>query len=283
MAGELDLTPSQTSWALNAQAIAAILAVSTTARLADIFGHRRLLVPLMVIGTVGSVLAAIADGFVMLCLGRAMIGFAIAAPMAWAMLKSKADAKGLQQAALMTGMVISFCTPLALVLGGVLLEAGWAWSQTSWALNAQASRPSSPCRASSGSSPRSNLGYALVAASGRQNNMSLTFGMQYAASAPFGALAVAIMFVVLSSSSTVIPGTEVAVPSEGMFTANFLWMAGAAFVLYVVQGLIFAPKQLNQHEIVLDTPGIAAATPDEVLTVPTDDDTADVPRRRFDR
>jgi MFS family permease len=470
MAADLSLSPSQTSWALNAQSIAAIIAVSTTARLADIFGHKRLLVPLMFIGTLGSVLAALASSFVMIAAGRALIGFAIASPMAWALVKARSDGKGMQKAALWSGTVVAFCTPLALVLGGVMLEIGAKWTSIFWIIAVLhavmfglalliketpassrsnvppdwagafllagalvclllalsqgrtwgwgsaaviglfvaavvvfalfvgqqravrhpmmdfrgmeirqmtcgylafgaiavlastcyilvpmigqapeasgygfgmgvlesslpllmilpttflASATSKPMLERYGPRPPMvlggtiatvsliwmafmhaepwqlfvgmtlfgygvvipfNLGYALVAASGRQNNMSLTFGMQYAASAPFGALAVAIMFVVLSSSSTVIPGTEIAVASEGTFTANFLWMAGAAFALYVVQGLVFAPRRLNQHEIVLDTPGTAAATPEEILTVPTDDDTAgDTGPRRFRR
>jgi MFS family permease len=456
MAADLGMSPAQTSWALNAQSIAAIIAVSTTARLADIFGHKRLLVPLMAIGTIGSVLAAVASSFVMIAAGRALIGFAIASPMAWALVKARSDGKGMQKAALWSGTVVAFCTPLALVLGGVMLELGTGWSSIFWIIavlhaimlvlalivketpstsrsNVRpdwagafllagalvalllgltqgrtwgwgsasvlglfvgaavlfavfvgqqravrnpmmdfrgmeirqmtcgylafgaisvlastcyilvpmigqapeasgygfgmgvlesslpllmilpttflASATSKPMLERYGPRPPMilggviatasllfmaffhsspwelflgmtlfgygvvipfNLGYALVAASGRQDNMSLTFGMQYAASAPFGALAVAIMFVVLSSSSVLIPGTEIAVPAESTFQTNFLWMAGAAFVLYVLQGLVFAPKRLNQNERTLETTG--AAAPDELLSVPVDDD-----------
>jgi MFS family permease len=463
MAGELRLTPAQTSWALNAQAIAAILAVSTTARLADIFGHRRLLIPLMAIGTVGSVLAAVADGFAMICAGRAMIGFAIAAPMAWAMLKSKADAKGLQQGALMSGTVISICTPLALVLGGVLLEAGWAWSSVFWIIGALHAimlvlavlSPETPATHRShmrpdyagavllaaalvclligitqgrtwgwdsarvlglfaaaavvftaftlhqrsirfpmidfrgmdkrqllagygcfaavsivagglyiivpaiGQAPKAtgygfgqdvlesslpllmilpttflasatskpmlerlgprppmlmggllcvaafvfgafahsavwmlfvcvavygygivicfNVAWGLVAAAGRQDNMSLTFGMQYAVSGPAGALATAVVLVIQSSSTKAVPGVATPLATDGTYTANFLFLAIASVVLLAALGAFLVPRRLSQHGTATQFDGLGPTPPEEGLSVPAGRDTVGAP------
>jgi MFS family permease len=457
MAADLTLSPAQTSWALNAQGIAAILAVSTTSRLADIFGHKRLLVPLMAIGTIGSVLAALASSFVMIVIGRGLIGFAIAAPMAWAMLKSKADAKGMQQGALMSGMVISACTPAALVLGGVMLELGAAWTSIFWIIGVlhaimfvlallspetpEASRSKVPpdwfgavflaasliClllgitqgrtwgwgstpvlglfvaaiaifgvfvahqRAirhpmidftgmdrrqvaagyvsfagigivagslyiivpAIGQAPKAtgygfgqdvlrsslpllmilpgtivagltskpmleklgprvpmvyggalvlcamvfgaffhseswmlfacvfvygygivvsyNIGWALTAAAGRQDNMSLTFGMQYAVSAPFSALAAAIILVIMNGTTKLVPGFPAPLPTEGTYTANFLFLAGAALVLIIGQGLVLTPKRLSHHGVMPEPLG--PTPPEEVGSVPASRDT----------
>jgi MFS family permease len=464
MTADLKLSPAQVSWALNAQAISAILAVSATSRLADILGHKKLLVPLMAIGTVGAVVAALASSFFMIIAGRALIGFGIAAPMVWAMIKSKTDAKGMQQAALMSGMVISCATPAALVLGGVMLELGATWSSVFWiicALNAtmfvlslfapetpETSRSKVPpdwfgavflagslvClllaisqgatwhwtsgtilglfaaalvlfvvfvaqqRAvkfpmmdfrgmdvrqvsagyisfggigivagsmfilipAMGQAPKAtgygfgetvlvsslpllmilpgtllagvtsktmlekygprppmvlggaavlvamfwgafvhahpwqlfvcvfvygfgivtsyNIGWALTAAAGRQDNMSLTFGMQYAISAPFGALAAAVILAIMNGTTKLVPGIPTPLPVEGTYTANFMVMAGAALTLIIIQGLTLTPKVLTHHGVVPEPAGIAV--PEEGFVVPAEPDTIVAARQR---
>ena len=61
-----------------------------------------------------------------------VIGLCICAPMSWAMLKIRANEKGMEKAALYNGTLISIMTPLGLILGGVLLELGASWSSFFW-------------------------------------------------------------------------------------------------------------------------------------------------------
>jgi MFS family permease len=132
MVEALGLTASQTSWALNSLSIATAVMVGLSARYADIIGHRRVLLPLLALGVIGSVICALAGSFIVLLVGRVLLGLAVSAPMAWAMLKIRADAEGLNKAALYNGTIISIMTPIGLILGGVLLELGANWAAFFW-------------------------------------------------------------------------------------------------------------------------------------------------------
>lgn len=439
MTRDLHLSAGQVSWTINAVSVASAVSLGLASRYADIAGHKKVLVPLMAIGLVGSVLCALSTSFVMLVVGRALTGLAISAPMAWAMLKIRTDAHGMQRAALMTGTVISIMTPIALILGGVLLQAGTSWTAVFWIVAAGYAimlamalvAPETPEKmrakigldwlgafglgawlvclllgVSNGQSwgwgsarvvglliagvvlfiawvmvergvrqplldfrnmdkrqvfagyasycgvaalasgmyiivpalaqtpsvvgygfgssvlessmtllpilpatfvatmtskyllervgPRPpmvfggvlvaiaylfdaafhshiwelyvgtaiygygivvcfNIGWALVAGAGRQDNMSITFGVQYALALPIAALSTALILVILNSSH--IRGTPV--PSEGVYTANFLVLTGISLVLLVGIGLFVVPKRLT-HQAAFE--GVAPST-----------------------
>ncbi len=128
----LHLSAAETSWALNSLSIATAVMVGLSARTADIIGHRKVLIPMLSLGIIGSVLCAAASSFPMLLVGRVVIGLCVCAPMSWAMLKIRSDERGMERAALSNGTVISIMTPLGLILGGVLLNLGASWSSFFW-------------------------------------------------------------------------------------------------------------------------------------------------------
>jgi MFS family permease len=128
----LHLSPAETSWALNSLSIATAVMVGLSARSADIIGHRKVLIPMLSLGIIGSVLCAVAPSFPLLLVGRVVIGLCVCAPMSWAMLKIRSNEKGLERAALYNGTLISIMTPLGLILGGVLLDLGASWSSFFW-------------------------------------------------------------------------------------------------------------------------------------------------------
>jgi MFS family permease len=132
MAEALHLSSAEVSWALNSSSVATAVMVGLSARSADIFGHRRVVIPMVALGVVGSVLCALAPSFGVLLVGRVIIGLCVCAPMSWAMLKIRADNKGLERAALWNGTLISIMTPLGLILGGLLLSWGASWSSYFW-------------------------------------------------------------------------------------------------------------------------------------------------------
>jgi len=132
MEAALHLSGAETSWAINSLSIATAVMVGLSARSADVFGHRKVLIPMLSFGVVGSVLCALASSFALLLVGRVVIGLCVCAPMSWAMLKIRSNEKGLERAALWNGTVISIMTPLGLILGGVLLDLGASWSSFFW-------------------------------------------------------------------------------------------------------------------------------------------------------
>jgi MFS family permease len=132
MAAALHLSAAEVSWAINSLSIATAVLVGLSARAADIIGHRRVLIPMLSLGVLGSVLCAVASSFPMLVVGRVILGLCVCAPMSWALLKIRSDEKGLERAALYNGTLISIMTPLGLILGGVLLDLGASWSSYFW-------------------------------------------------------------------------------------------------------------------------------------------------------
>jgi MFS family permease len=132
MEAALHLSGAETAWALNSLSIATAVMVGLSARSADIFGHRRVLIPMLSFGILGSVLCALATSFPLLLIGRVVIGLCVCAPMSWAMLKIRSNEKGLDRAALWNGTLISIMTPLGLILGGALLDLGASWSSFFW-------------------------------------------------------------------------------------------------------------------------------------------------------
>lgn len=106
-----------------------------------------------------------------------------------------------------------------------------------------------------------NVAAALVAAAGRQDNMSLTFGMMTAIQAPFSALTVAVMITILAASSTLFPGMPVPLPTDTAYVTNFLIMAAAGLVLMVVSGLTLVPKRLTHHSIAQGPPSTSVVAP----------------------
>jgi MFS family permease len=136
MEAALRLSGAEASWAINSLSIATAVMVGLSARSADIFGHRKVLIPMLSFGIVGSVLCALASSFAELLVGRVIIGLCVCAPMSWAMLKIRSNEKGLERAALWNGTLISIMTPLGLILGGVLLDLGASWSSFFWIVGA---------------------------------------------------------------------------------------------------------------------------------------------------
>jgi MFS family permease len=459
MSVDLKLSPAEASWILNIQTIATVAVAASLARLADIFGHKRFLVGLQVLAVVGSVVAALSDSFTTLFIGRILIGLGLVAPMAWSMVKARADANGMQQAAIMVSMVICAFTPLALVLGGLLLKAGASWQSVFWivfAVNAillvQAifvhdTPPSSRVRVppdylggvllaatllclilalnqgnswgwgsagvlglfigsavvfivfvlqqraarhpmmdfrgmdkrqvaagymtqfaigvvapalfilipAIGESPTAtgygegldvlmaslpllailpgtllatftsqpmmkrfgprptmvlggvfvvasmligafahgswamlwvivfvyiyggvicyNVGWAMVAAAGRRDNMSLTFGIQYAIQAPAAGITVAVVLAVMNGTTKLFPGIPVPLSVDSTFRTNFLIVAVLMVFLLVIQGLVLTPKTLTHQGDLVPREELITPVPQQALLIPDEPDT----------
>lgn len=93
-----------------------------------------------------------------------------------------------------------------------------------------------------------NVGWALTASAGRQDNMSTTFGIQYALALPIGALSTAIVLAVESANVKVVPALGgAAVPKEGVYTGLFLMIAVVSLLGFVINGLFVVPRRLRHQ------------------------------------
>lgn len=77
---EYGLTATQGAWALSATSIATASSIAVLSRLADIFGLRRLLMISLTMVVIGTLLCGLAQGPVVLILGRALAGVSAAPP-----------------------------------------------------------------------------------------------------------------------------------------------------------------------------------------------------------
>jgi MFS family permease len=127
LAQDLRLTSSEVSWVINALALGGAVSVGLTARLGDMIGPRRVLIPLAGAGVLGALLCLAADGFWLMAIGRFLTGLGVATPLGWAMIRPRATETQLRHVALLLGSVIALFTPVNLILGGVLLKAGADW------------------------------------------------------------------------------------------------------------------------------------------------------------
>jgi hypothetical protein len=93
-----------------------------------------------------------------------------------------------------------------------------------------------------------NVGWALTSAAGRQDNMSTTFGIQYAMALPTAALATAVIIAVETVNVKPVAALGGAyVPKEGVYVAMFLLMAVISLLGYVINGLFIVPKHLRHQ------------------------------------
>jgi len=134
MASDLSLSSAQVSWALNIFNLAGAISVGLTSRLGDLIGHRKVVLWLGLVGLCGAILAALSDGFLMLLIGRAMLGFAVTTPLAWGLLRARARAEQVQSAASWVGTVTLIFTSISLLLGGALVAVGARWQAIFWVI-----------------------------------------------------------------------------------------------------------------------------------------------------
>ncbi|MTD58902.1 MFS transporter [Amycolatopsis pithecellobii] len=136
MTTDLSLSSAQASWALTVFMLAGAMGVGVTSRLGDLIGHRKVLLPMLAVGLLGAALGALANGFLMLVIGRFLMGLAVATPLGWGLLRARASADQIRSAGLSLGTTISILTPLSLLLGGVLVRLGTSWQAVFWVTGA---------------------------------------------------------------------------------------------------------------------------------------------------
>lgn len=132
IATESGLTGSEIGWVLNALMMGSVISVSLTARMGDIFGHRKVLIALIVLALVGCALGATADGFWPLVAGRFLMGLAVTIPLSWGLLRPRATARQIRLVSLVLSTVMAVLVPLALIAGGLIVGLGLPWETVFW-------------------------------------------------------------------------------------------------------------------------------------------------------
>ncbi|WP_197487890.1 MFS transporter [Rhodococcus sp. LB1] len=132
IATESALSGSEIGWVLNALMVGSVISVGLTTRMGDIYGHRKVLMALIVLAMVGCALGAIGHGFWPLVVGRFLMGLAVAIPLSWGLLRPRATARQIRLVSLGLSTVMAIFTPLALIAGGIIVELGLPWESVFW-------------------------------------------------------------------------------------------------------------------------------------------------------
>lgn len=132
MSTESGLSGPEIGWVLNALMIGSAISVGLTTRMGDIFGHRKVLLTLIILALVGCALAAIGDGFWPLVAGRFLMGLTVAIPLTWGLLRPLATMRQVQLFSIALATVMALFTPVALVLGGFMFQLGLPWQSVFW-------------------------------------------------------------------------------------------------------------------------------------------------------
>lgn len=132
IATESGLSGSEIGWVLNAMMVGSSISIGLTARMGDIYGHRKVLIVLIVLALMGCAIGATASGFWPLVAGRFLIGVAVALPLSWGLLRPRATARQIRLVSLALSLLLSIFTPLALVIGGLIVKVGLPWQSVFW-------------------------------------------------------------------------------------------------------------------------------------------------------
>jgi MFS family permease len=131
------LTPAQAAWALAAPGVVAAGCVPTFARLGDKLGMRPLVLASLLLAFAANLLCAIASGFAVLLLGRAVLGMSAALPLSYAILRARGTSerrttRGVAVITLASGVGVA----VAYLLSGFIINANGSVRTVFWVLTA---------------------------------------------------------------------------------------------------------------------------------------------------
>lgn len=132
LAADLGFAPAQASWAVAATLLAGAVSVPIMSKIGDLHGHRRVLIVCLVLIVAGFTLSAVATNFVMLVIGRALVGLVAGQALTIGILNDRLSAADRGKA---IGLVAAFQAvgiPLGLGLGGLLIDMGASWRSGFW-------------------------------------------------------------------------------------------------------------------------------------------------------
>jgi predicted MFS family arabinose efflux permease len=134
---EYALTPGQASWSLAAVSLVGAAWAPTLTRLGDKLGMRRLVLASLIVSVAGNLLSAVAHGFALFLISRALLGLSAAGPLVYAILRARSTSErrtnrgvGVLTVAIGAGIAVSY------LLSGVIIEANGSVRTVFWVMTA---------------------------------------------------------------------------------------------------------------------------------------------------
>ncbi|MEU0492686.1 MFS transporter [Nocardiopsis sp. NPDC006139] len=128
----LGVSADDASWLVTATLLTGAVATPIVARMADMYGKRRMLLVSLAVMTAGSLIAAVGGGFVPLLVGRAMQGFGTALiPVGISIMRDQLPRERLAGGIALMSATLGIGGALGLPLSGVLYGA-FGWTSLFW-------------------------------------------------------------------------------------------------------------------------------------------------------
>ncbi|WP_150242778.1 MFS transporter [Nocardiopsis quinghaiensis] len=128
----LGVSADDASWLVTATLLTGAVATPIVSRMADMYGKRRMLVVSLSVMTVGSLIAALGSGFLLLIAGRAMQGFgASLIPVGISIMRDELPREKLSGGIALMSATLGIGSALGLPLSGVLYSA-FGWTSLFW-------------------------------------------------------------------------------------------------------------------------------------------------------
>jgi MFS family permease len=129
------LSPSEAAWALSVAGLVAAGFVPTVARLGDRFGMRPLVLASLAVGVLGNILCAVASGFVLLLVGRAILGASAALPLVYALLRARGtNAERVTRGVAILTAAAGVGVAVAYLLSGLIIQANGSVRTVFWVI-----------------------------------------------------------------------------------------------------------------------------------------------------
>jgi MFS family permease len=133
------LSPSEAAWTLSVAGLVAAGFVPTVARLGDRLGMRPLVLASLAVGLLGNVLCALAPGFVLLLIGRAILGASAALPLVYALLRARGtSAERVTRGVAILTAAAGVGVAVAYLLSGLIIQANGSVRTVFWVISALA-------------------------------------------------------------------------------------------------------------------------------------------------
>ena len=128
----LNSVPTDTSWVLTSTLLAAAIATPITGRLGDMYGKRRIVLVLLVIMTLGSIVAALSDNVVPMIVGRSLQGIGLGViSLGISILRDVIHPKNLGGAVALVSATLGIGGALGLPVAAVIAE-NFSWHYLFW-------------------------------------------------------------------------------------------------------------------------------------------------------
>lgn len=130
------LSASQAAWTLSVAGLVAAGCVPTVARLGDRLGMRPLVLASLAVGLLGNVLCALASEFILLLIGRAVLGASAALPLVYALLRARGTSaervtRGIAILTAASGVGVA----VAYLMSGLIIQANGSVRTVFWVLS----------------------------------------------------------------------------------------------------------------------------------------------------